>query len=155
QVESLAKKYNIRLATPFHKLSDRERSLLLEGENGQFGAVQLLKERYDRAYVEERDAVESYMSLIECKECGGRRLQRSSLAVRVKGLSIAEFTEMPISRALLTVRSWQFSEREARIVARIVDEIRNRLEFLSAVGLDYLSLERSAATLSGGEGQRI
>src|SRR5204863_10169788 len=96
-----------------------------------------------------------YMSLIKCKDCGGRRLRPSSLAVRVKGMSIAEFTDMPISRALLTVRSWQFAERETQIVGRLVGEIRNRLEFLSAVGLDYLSLDRSAATLSGGEGQRI
>ena len=95
------------------------------------------------------------MSLIKCKDCGGKRLQPSSLAVRVKGMSIAEFTDLPIARALLTVRSWQFSEREAQIVGPLVDEIRNRLEFLSAVGLDYLSLDRSAATLSGGEGQRI
>src|SRR5260370_99587 len=95
------------------------------------------------------------MSLIKCKDCGGRRLRPSSLAVRVKGMSIAEFTDMPISRALLTVRSWQFAERETQIVGRLVGEIRNRLEFLSAVGLDYLSLDRSAATLSGGEGQRI
>src|SRR5260370_33850017 len=95
------------------------------------------------------------MCLISCKDCGGKRLQASSLAVRVKGMSIAEFTDLPVSRALLTVRSWQFSERDARIVGRLVDEIRNRLEFLSAVGLDYLSLDRSAATISGGEGQRI
>ena len=62
---------------------------------------------------------------------------------------------MPIARALLTVRNWEFNERETQIAGRVVDEIRRRLEFLSAVGLDYLSLERSAATLSGGEAQRI
>jgi len=75
--------------------------------------------------------------------------------VRLKGLSIADFTAMPISRALLTVRSWEFSEREVQIVGRLVGEIKNRLEFLAQVGLDYLSLDRSAATISGGEGQRI
>ena len=62
---------------------------------------------------------------------------------------------MPIARALMTVRNWEFNERETQIAGRVVDEIRRRLEFLSAVGLDYLSLERSAATLSGGEAQRI
>ena len=62
---------------------------------------------------------------------------------------------MPIARALLTARSWEFSEREKQIAGRVLDEIRHRLEFLSAVGLDYLSLDRSAATLSGGEAQRI
>src|SRR5207247_3049866 len=154
-IESLARKHQIRLATPFRKLAERERAVLLEGENGQGGLLKLLKEKYDRCYAEERETLEPYISLIKCKDCGGRRLRPSSLAVRVKGMSIAEFTDMPISRALLTVRSWQFAERETQIVGRLVGEIRNRLEFLSAVGLDYLSLDRSAATLSGGEGQRI
>jgi excinuclease ABC subunit A len=154
-IESLARKRQIRLSTPFRKLTDIERTQLLEGEGSQGGLLALLKEKYDRCYAEERETLEQYMSLIACKDCGGRRLQPSSLAVRVKGMSIAEFTDLPISRALLTVRSWQFSERDARVVGRLVDEIRNRLEFLSAVGLDYLSLDRSAATISGGEGQRI
>jgi len=154
-MESLARKLQIRLTTPYRKLADGKRTLLLEGEDGKGGLLGLLKEKYDRCYAEEREALEQYMSLILCKDCGGKRLQPSSLAVRVKGMSIAEFTDLPVSRALLTVRSWQFSERDARIVGRLVDEIRNRLEFLSAVGLDYLSLDRSAATISGGEGQRI
>jgi excinuclease ABC subunit A len=75
--------------------------------------------------------------------------------VRVKNFSIAEFTSLPLARALMTVRNWELSDRESQIAGRVVDEIRRRLEFLSAVGLDYLSLERSAATLSGGEAQRI
>ena len=85
----------------------------------------------------------------------GKRLRPASLAVRVKNFSIAEFTALPIARALVTVRNWEFGERETQIAGRVLDEIRRRLEFLSAVGLDYLSLERSAATLSGGEAQRI
>src|SRR6185436_10938926 len=154
-IESLARKRQIRLSTPFRKLTDVERALLLEGEGSQGGLLALLNEKYGRCYAEERETLEQYMSLIACKDCGGKRQQPSSLAVRVKGMSIAEFTDLPISRALLTVRSWQFSERDRQVVGRLVDEIRNRLEFLSAVGLDYLSLDRSAATISGGEGQRI
>jgi excinuclease ABC subunit A len=77
------------------------------------------------------------------------------LAVQVKGISIAEFTRMPIARALPLVRGWDFTGRELKLVGRVVEEIQNRLEFLCAVGLDYLSLERSSATLSGGEAQRI
>jgi excinuclease ABC subunit A len=73
----------------------------------------------------------------------------------VKGLSIAEMTEMPISRALLTVQGWELNKREQQIAGRVLDEIRRRLEFLMAVGLHYLSLERSSATISGGESQRI
>src|SRR5580704_14663391 len=154
-MDSLARKHQIKLSTPFRKLSDRERTLLLEGEGGRGGLLAMLLEKHGRANADERETLEQYMSLIKCKDCGGRRLRASSLAVRVKGMSIAEFTDMPISRALLTVRSWEFSEREMQIVGRLVGEIRNRLEFLAEVGLDYLSLDRSAATLSGGEGQRI
>jgi excinuclease ABC subunit A len=77
------------------------------------------------------------------------------LAVQVKNFSISEFTALPIARALVTVRNWEFGEREMQIAGRVLDEIRRRLEFLSSVGLDYISLDRSAATLSGGESQRI
>ena len=73
----------------------------------------------------------------------------------MKNFSIAEFTGLPVSRALMTARNWEFGTREMEIAGRLVDEIRRRLEFLSAVGLDYLGLDRSAATLSGGEAQRI
>ena len=154
-LESLARKRQIKLNTPFRKLSEEDRAFLLEGEGGRGGILALLQEKLRRAYTDEREQLEEFMSLIKCKDCGGKRLKPSSLAVRLKSLSIAEFTEMPLSRALLTVKSWQFGEREAQIVGRLVDEIRNRLEFLLAVGLNYLSLDRSAATLSGGEGQRI
>src|SRR5205085_5053863 len=95
------------------------------------------------------------MSPRRCSVCSGLRLRPASLAVRVKSFSIADFTSMSIARSLVTVRNWEFSEREQQIAGRVVDEVRRRLEFLSAVGLDYLSLERSAATLSGGEAQRI
>jgi excinuclease ABC subunit A len=96
-----------------------------------------------------------YMSPQECPVCHGKRLRAASLSVRVKNFTIAEFTALSISRALVTARNWEFNERETQIVGRVVEEIRRRLEFLSAVGLDYLSLDRSAATLSGGEAQRI
>ena len=95
------------------------------------------------------------MSPVPCAACAGKRLRPSSLAVRVRGTSIAEFTGMSVSRALLTARSWDLKGRELQIGGRVVDEIRRRLEFLESVGLHYLSLERSASTLSGGEAQRI
>jgi excinuclease ABC subunit A len=95
------------------------------------------------------------MSPITCRACGGKRLRPSSLAVRVKNSSIAEFTSIPLSRALITARSWELTDREGRIAGRVVDEIRRRLEFLQSVGLHYLSLDRTASTLSGGEAQRI
>jgi excinuclease ABC subunit A len=102
-----------------------------------------------------KDYLMGYMSATTCPDCRGRRLKPSSLAVKVKGMSIADFTALPIARAAPAVKSWELNERERQIAARVVEEIHNRLEFLSAVGLDYLSLDRSSATLSGGEAQRI
>src|SRR4030095_12115661 len=73
----------------------------------------------------------------------------------VKGLSIGELTGMPMARALPTIAGWTLTDREPRIAARVLEEIRRRMEYLQAVGLDYLSLDRGSATLSGGEAQRI
>ncbi len=87
--------------------------------------------------------------------CCGQRLKPTSLAVKVKGVGIAELTGMPVARALRNVSGWALTEREEQIAARVLDEVRHRLEYLAAVGLDYLSLSRGSATLSGGEAQRI
>jgi excinuclease ABC subunit A len=150
-----ARVLNIKLATPFDEFPKKTQKLLLEGTNGFPGILKILEQAFEEASEGYRDWLTEYMSPIECADCHGKRLRPSSLAVRVKGMSIADFTAMPIARALLTARSWEFGEREMQIAGRVLDEIRRRLEFLSAVGLDYLSLERSAATLSGGEAQRI
>ena len=115
----------------------------------------------DRIYQDEnatdsmREWYMQYMSAAPCPGCHGKRLKLSSLAVRIHGVAISAFTEMSLSRALDAAKSWKLTERERQIGGRAVEEIRNRLEFLMAVGLDYLSLERSSATLSGGEAQRI
>ncbi len=123
-------------------------------------AQRILGGRLERGLTESapegyREWLTDYMSPRPCPACQGRRLRPASLAVRVKNFSIAEFTALPVARALVTVRNWELNEREQQIAGRVLDEIRRRLEFLSAVGLDYLSLDRSAATLSGGEAQRI
>jgi len=150
-----AKELRLDLAKPFEQLSKKTQAALLEGGNGFPGILKLLQQTYEEASEDYREWLTAYMSPVVCPACQGKRLRPSSLAVRVKNFSIAEFTGMPIARALLIVRNWEFNEREMQIAGRILDEIRRRLEFLSAVGLDYLSLERSAATLSGGEAQRI
>jgi excinuclease ABC subunit A len=150
-----ARVLNIKLATPFGEFPKKTQKLLLEGTDGFPGILKILEQAFEEASEGYRDWLTEYMSPIECADCRGKRLRPSSLAVRVKGMSIADFTSMPIGRALLTARTWEFGEREMQIAGRVLDEIRRRLEFLSAVGLDYLSLERSAATLSGGEAQRI
>lgn len=143
------------LSIPFEDLPKRVRNTILHG-NAQFpGILKVLEDNYSRASEGYREWLMEYMSPTQCPDCQGRRLKPTSLAVTVKSTSIAEFVSLPIARALPLVRSWSFSERDLQLVGRVVEEIRNRLEFLCAVGLDYLSLERSSATLSGGEAQRI
>jgi len=150
-----AETYKIDLSIPFEDLPKKTRNLLVYG-NGQFtGILKVLDESYDRSPEFYREWLMDYMSPTKCPDCNGRRLKPSSLAVLVKGSSIAGFVELPIVRALALIRDWKFTERELRIVDRVIEEIQNRLEFLCAVGLDYLSLDRSSATLSGGEAQRI
>jgi excinuclease ABC subunit A len=150
-----AEELKIDLSIPFEDLPKKTRTLLVYG-NAQFlGILKTLDENYSRASEGYREWLMDYMSPTICPDCKGRRLKPTSLAVQVKGLSIAEFTQMPIARALPLIRSWEFTGRELQVVGRVVEEIQNRLDFLCAVGLDYLSLERSSATLSGGEAQRI
>ena len=95
------------------------------------------------------------MSATACPVCQSRRLRPESLAVKVNDLSIADFTALPIARAVEISGTIHLNEREKIIAGRVLAEIRERLQFLNAVGLGYMSLDRSAATLSGGEGQRI
>jgi excinuclease ABC subunit A len=150
------------LATPFEKLPDRIQNLLLYGEAGKGGKTgflgilgylkRVLQESTSEGY---RDFLLDYMSASECPACHGQRLRPESLAVKVNDMSIADFTRLPVSRALEVAAKIQLTGREAVIAGRIVHEIVERLQFLNAVGLGYISLDRSAATLSGGEGQRI
>jgi excinuclease ABC subunit A len=95
------------------------------------------------------------MSATRCPACEGKRLRPESLAVKVSGMSIADFTALPITRALEAAKAIKLDPRQEKIAGRIVREVVERLQFLETVGLGYLSLDRSAATLSGGEGQRI
>ncbi len=149
QIQELAKSNRINLKKPFEDLPQKARDTLLEK------ILAVLTESFDSAPEGYREWLTEYMSPRPCPECGGRRLRPASLAVRVKNFSIAELTALSISRALMTVRNWELSGREQEIAGRVVHEVLRRLEFLSNVGLDYLSLDRSAATLSGGEAQRI
>jgi excinuclease ABC subunit A len=154
-VTEAARRQKIDLSKPFDELPVKAQDFVILGGNGYAGLLALMDEKYSEATDVYRDWLTDYMSPIECPDCHGKRLKPSSLAVLVKGLSIADFTALPVARALPAVRGWKLAERETQIAGRVVDEIRARLEFLSAVGLDYLSLERSASTLSGGEAQRI
>ncbi len=155
RLDEAADKLRINLSKPFEELPKRTQTMLLEGGNGFKGIVGILAETFEDAGAGYREWLMDYMSPSICPACNGRRLKPSSLAVRVKGTGLAELTEMSIERALAATKGWKLNEREQQIAARVVEEIRNRLEFLTAVGLNYLSLARSAATLSGGEAQRI
>ena len=150
------------LNTPFEKFPEKIQNLLLNGEAGKGGRTgfngilaylkRALEDSTSEGY---RDFLLDYMSATECPACRGQRLRPESLAVKVNGMSIADFTRLPVTRALEAARKIQLAGREAIIAGRIVHEIIERLQFLDAVGLGYISLDRSAATLSGGEGQRI
>jgi excinuclease ABC subunit A len=155
RLNELARKHRINLSTPFDQLPDKTRQLLINGSEATPGIFGILEEGYQSSGDSYREWLTEYMSPSECPACRGKRLRPSSLAVRVKDFSIAEFTALPVARALRTLGNWEFHDRERQIAGRVLDEIRRRLEFLSEVGLDYLSLDRSAATISGGEAQRI
>jgi excinuclease ABC subunit A len=113
---------------------------------------QNLEESTSESY---REWMLSYMSATKCPVCQGKRLRPESIGVKVNGLSISDFTALPVSRSVEVVSKVTLTDRERLIAGRVLHEISERLQFLHAVGLGYISLDRSAATLSGGEGQRI
>jgi excinuclease ABC subunit A len=119
------------------------------------GVIPNLRRRYEEASWIVQEDLEPYRTLRECPACGGQRLKPQSLAVRVKGRGIAEYVNLPVSEALDVFERFELSDREELIAGRVLREIRERLRFLHDVGVGYLTLNRSAATLSGGEGQRI
>ncbi|HTV04048.1 MAG TPA: excinuclease ABC subunit UvrA [Acidobacteriaceae bacterium] len=162
-IQLAATKYKIDLRKPFDKLPQKQQELLLYGppkseapRTGFHGILAWLRDNLEESKSEAyREWMMNYMSASVCPVCKGRRLRPESLAVKVGDLSIADFTALPLNRALDAARAIQFTAREALIAERIRREVVERLEFLMAVGLGYLSLDRNAATLSGGEGQRI
>jgi len=154
--------HGIDLSTPFEKFPEKTQNLLLYGEAGKGGKTgfkgilgclkQNLEESSSDSY---REWLLDFMSATECPACHGKRLRPESLAVTVNGMSIADFTALSVARSLEVAKKIKLTGREEIIAGRIVHEIVERLQFLDAVGLGYISLDRSAATLSGGEGQRI
>ncbi len=120
------------------------------------GALRWLRERLNDAPSDKiREALEELVSPTRCPECKGRRLRSDSLSVRLGGRGIAEYTSMPIEESVHAFEAIKLNAREEQIAGQVLREIKNRLRFLESVGLGYLTLDRSSATLSGGEGQRI
>jgi excinuclease ABC subunit A len=168
-IEIAAKAHNIDLRLPFDQLTQKAQNMFLHGDypvdgkptakgskTGFRGILAYLKRNLEESTSDRyREALMEHMSATACPVCNGRRLRPESLAVKVHNMSIADFTALPISRALETAKNITLKGRDEIIAGRVMHEIRERLEFLNAVGLNYLSLDRSAATLSGGEGQRI
>jgi excinuclease ABC subunit A len=174
---AVARHFEVEVQTPFEKLPKKARDAFFSGlrEKLSFrhgdrpykaawpGATKYLLEALQRIQADEgetrsekrRVAIESLITPVPCGECAGTRLQPASLAVRLQGLSIADYAALPIERAEEVFGRIVLSPREELIAGRILREVRQRLGFLCSVGLGYLALARPAATLSGGEGQRI
>ena len=173
--DALSKKYHFSLREPVEKLSPEVMDVILYGTKGEKlelhydqprgkgvlyqpfeGIVNNLERRYQETQSESvRAELEECMSECPCPACQGRRLRRESLAVTVGGMDIDAFTRMSVTEEIAFVDSLALTEQQLRIGERILKEIKNRLGFLQSVGLDYLTLSRASATLSGGESQRI
>ena len=162
-IKLFADKNKINLKPAFEDLSEQHQKLLLygpprneAGRTGFHGIFGHLREHLEESKsLAANEYYMQYMSATECPACAGKRLRPESLAVKVAGQSISDFTSLPLERALTTARDLSFTGRDKLIADRLQREVIERLEFLNAVGLSYLSLNRSAATISGGEGQRI
>jgi excinuclease ABC subunit A len=158
-----AERYKIDLKVPFEDLPPKQQHILVYGppkgegpRTGFHGILAYLRDSITEARSEGyREYMMNFMSATPCPVCRGKRLRPESLAVKIGGLSIADFTALPLNRALSAAINLTFTSREALVAERIRREIAERLEFLCRVGLSYLSLDRNASTLSGGEGQRI
>lgn len=172
--KALAKKYKFSLDVPFSELSDEVKDIIFYGTKGEKVRIEYMNARgisyYDysfdgvignlrRRYNETSDAMkgeyEQYMTEIKCPACGGKRLKPEILAVTVGGKSIYDVTDLSVAQAKKFFEELKLTGKEAMIADRILKEINARLGFLVDVGLDYLTLSRSAGTLSGGESQRI
>lgn len=148
-VQNAANKAKIDWSQPFESLTAKQQQFLLDK------IFEVLQQSFDEGSEGYRDWLMEYMSPATCVDCGGKRLKPASLAVKVKGTTISDFTGRSIHAVLPLSKTWKLTEREKQVAQRLLEEIQHRMEFLEAVGLDYLSLDRSAATLSGGEAQRI
>jgi excinuclease ABC subunit A len=152
----LGKNLGFDPATPFAELPRKIREQILTGSGRGFeGIIPNLRRRFDEANWTEQEELDVYRSLRPCPACHGERLRPESLAVKVKGRTISDYVNLPISEAYGVFNALEFSERENLIAGRVLKEIQDRVSFLFEVGVGYLTLGRSATTLSGGEGQRI
>ena len=174
-LKALSEEYDVDLSKPVKELSRKDLDLILYGTNGKKmkviytkdgvksqynyaydGEINSLKRRYRETNSDIiKNDIEQYMSDNPCPKCNGARLKKEALAVLVGDKNIYEFTKLSIKEELDYINSLEFSEKDTIISDQIIREIKNRLNFLIDVGLDYLNLSRNSGTLSGGEAQRI
>jgi len=175
QLEGIANHFGFSFDTPLNKLTKEQIDILLNGTKERIpftyvygggrevtymhkfsGVINYIKHYYENTSSNKiREWAESFMNTLTCSTCNGGRLKKESLAVKIGGLNIAEVTSLSIEKTLKFFRELKLTERDELIAKQILKEIKTRLEFLINVGLDYLTLSRSARTLSGGEAQRI
>ncbi len=173
--KALAEQYGFSLETPWCDLTDTAKNIILYGTGDEKlhleyerefysgswdaafeGIIPCMERRYNETKSDAaRSQYENYISQVECPDCHGARLKPEVLAVTIKGKSIADVCSMPVGEVSAFLDSIELSESESIIASRIFKELKARLNFLVNVGLDYLTLSRSATTLSGGEAQRI
>jgi excinuclease ABC subunit A len=171
-LNGLAEQYHFDLDTPYSRLPKTIRHLLLYGSEGEKvsfrvkgkGKSHLFRQPFEGVIREmerkrdedgEGEELEAFLNVAPCPECGGTRLKKEVLSIKVGGRSIAELTHLSVKEALVFLHHLELSPRSRRIAQGILKEIEERLRFMMEVGLDYLTLDRTAATLSGGESQRI
>jgi excinuclease ABC subunit A len=175
-LEQACSEFGIDMDTPFEDLPEEHQEIVLNGSNGElfhfhyendFGGVRdvevpfegvmtNIKRRYHETNSDfTRDQMRLYMTELTCKSCKGYRLNEQARSVKVNGKHIGEISELAINKAIPFIEGLELSEQEAMIARPVVKEVDDRLSFLQNVGLDYLTLSRSAGTLSGGEAQRI
>lgn len=174
-LEAIAEELDVDLDTPWRKIPAKARKTILNGHPDQIhvqyrnrygrrrsyyteyeGVIPYVKRRHAEAETDaSRERFEGYMREVPCESCGGTRLKPLSLAVTMAGKSIADVAALPIGEAAEVLRDLKLSDRDAAIASRVLKEVNERLQFLVDVGLHYLSLDRAAGTLAGGEAQRI
>jgi len=168
ELSKIASYFGVNVDTPFKKLPKEMKNFIIFGKSATNdtrllmkvphfpGVLPWIEERYNKAvYEEEKEFYEQYLGEGVCPSCNGKRLKKEVLSIKVKGLSIADIASMTVESAYKFFEELSFTGSEEVIARRILKEIRSRLGFLVDVGLNYLTLDRSAITLSGGESQRI
>ena len=172
-LNALSAKYDIDLNSPWQKLSQKHKEIILHGveeplelftfkgdkkvfyEKQFHGVFGELQQMLSSGIISEIETAKKYMTFRPCEECNGTRLKKESLSVRINGLNIAEVSKFNIKQAIDFFSSLEFEGFKKEVADKIIREILRRLNFLNDVGIDYITMDRKASTLSGGEAQRI